>query len=158
MSVEICEYGAEDVDDALKELWLGLAREMFKIEHFVLPLEANAGKWVSFVRESLAKKTSFLIVAKFGKKPIGFALSTVYREYPLRVSKRAGIINDVYVLPKFRGKGIGKKLIVQTLNKLRSEGVKVVRLTVLMENRAAMKLYEKLGFKIYQYGMMKVFR
>lgn len=156
--MEICEYGPEDVDDALKELWLGLAHEMFEIEHFVLPLEANADKWVSFVRDGLAKKTSFLIVAKFGNKPVGFAFSTVYGEHPLKVSELVGTINDVYVLPMFRGKGIGKKLIIETLNKMRDNGVKAVRLTVLIENKAAIKLYEKLGFKLYQHGMIKALR
>ncbi|MEM2912282.1 MAG: GNAT family N-acetyltransferase [Candidatus Bathyarchaeia archaeon] len=158
MPIEICEYKAEDVDDTVKQLWLSLAREMFKIEHFILPSEANADKWIKFIRDSLAGKKSFLFVAKRGNKPIGFAHGSVLREYPLEVSEFAGTINDLYVSPEFRGKGIGKKLVFESLNRLKAEGVKVVRLMVVIENMSAVKLYEKFGFKIYQYGMMKVLR
>lgn len=48
--IEIPEYGVEDVNDSLKELWLALAREMLKIDHFILPSEANGERWVKFVR------------------------------------------------------------------------------------------------------------
>ncbi|MEM2102130.1 MAG: GNAT family N-acetyltransferase [Candidatus Bathyarchaeia archaeon] len=158
MSIRIYEYKAEDVDDTVKQLWLSLAREMFEIEHFTLPSEANADKWIKFIRDSLAEKKSFLFVAKSRYKPIGFAYGSVFREYPLEVSEFIGTINDVYVLPEFRGKGIGKKLVVRCLNRLKTEGVKAVRLMVLTENEVAVKLYEKLGFKIYRYGMIKAFR
>jgi len=158
MSIEICEYKAENVDDTLKQLWLSLAREMFKIEHFILPSEANADEWIKFIRNSLAGKKGFLFVARIGIKPIGFAHGSVFREHHLEVSKLAGTINDVYVSPEFRGKGIGKKLVVESLNRLKVEGVKAVRLTVLIENKPAVKLYEKFGFKIYQHGMMKALR
>jgi len=158
MSIEICEYKAEDVDDAVKQLWLGLAHEMFGIEHFILPSEANANKWVKFVHDSLAGKRGFLLAAKIGNKPIGFAYGTIFRDYPIEVSELTASINDLYVLPEFRGKGIGKKLIVESLNRLKTEGVKSVRLTVLTNNEAALKLYKKLGFKIYQYGMTKTLK
>jgi len=158
MSIEICEYKVEDVDDSVKQLWLGLAHEMFEIEHFTLPSEANADKWIKFIRDSLAEKRSCLFVAKSGNKPVGFAYGSVFREHPLEVLEFVGNINDVYVLPEFRGKGIGKKLIAKSLNRLKVEGVKAVRLTVLTKNEIAVKLYEKFGFKIYRYGMIKAFR
>gem|GEM_PF-6861698 len=62
MSIEICEYEARDVDDSLKQLWLSLAREMFKVEGFILPSKENANRWVSFTRGSLASGRSFLFV------------------------------------------------------------------------------------------------
>ncbi|MEM3731396.1 MAG: GNAT family N-acetyltransferase [Candidatus Bathyarchaeia archaeon] len=122
MSIEICEYKAEDVDNKVKLLWLSLAREMFEIEHFMLPSEANANKWIKFIRDSLAKKESFLFVAKTNNKPIGFACCSVFREHPLEVLQIMGVINDVYVLPDFRGKSVGKKLVVECLNRLKAEG------------------------------------
>jgi len=158
MSIEICEYKVEDVDNSVRQLWLSLAREMFEIEHFTLPSEENADKWIKFIRNSLVEKKSFLFVAKSSNKPIGFAYGSVFPEYFLEVSELVGTLNDVYVLPEFRGKGIGKKLIVKSLHRLKTEGVKTVRLMVLTENEVAVQLYEKLGFKIYRYGMIKTLK
>ncbi|MEM3696824.1 MAG: GNAT family N-acetyltransferase [Candidatus Bathyarchaeia archaeon] len=153
--VEICECQPEEVDDSLKELWLSLAREMFEIEHFILLSEANSERWVKFVHEGLASKRNFLLVAKANKRLVGFALASIPKDYPLDVAESVGIINDVYVLPEFRGKGIGKKLVMECLKIMKFHKVTAVRLIVLAQNETAIKLYEKLGFKAYQYGMIK---
>lgn len=155
--VKIYECKPEDVDEPLKQLWLSLAREMFEIERFILPSEENADKWISFIRDTLVRGKGFLFVAKIGTKPIGFCTSSIF-EIPLEVSKLMGSINDLYVLPEFRRRGVGRKLMVASLRKLKAKGVEAVRLSVLKENRVAVRLYEKLGFKIYQYGMEKTFR
>ena len=157
MSIEICEYEAQDVDDSLKQLWLSLAREMFTVERFILPSEENADKWISFIRSSLASGKSFLLVAKTNSKPVGFASGSV-PEYPLKVSESFGTIDDLYVLPEFRGRGVGSKLVVESLKTLKARGVKTVRLNVLKENKPAVKLYRRLGFKTRSYGMEKTFR
>ena len=153
--IEIYGCEAEDVDDSVKGLWMGLAREMFEIERLIVPSEANGDKWVEFVREGLASRRNFLLVAKSRSRPVGFALAGYSRDHPFEVSKLVGWIDDVYVLPKFRHRGIGKKLVVECLNKMKAAGVEAVTLQVLTENKAAIKLYEKLGFKTYRYGMIK---
>lgn len=153
--IEIYECEVEDVDDSVKELWLCLAREMFEIERLIVPSEANGDRWVEFVREGLASGRNFLLVAKNDSRIVGFAYAGIVRHNFEKISKIIGVIDDVYVLPEFRGKGIGKKLVVECLNKMKVVGVKVVGLQVLTENRAAIKLYEKLGFKTNRCGMIK---
>ena len=147
-----CEVG--DVDDSVKELWLCLAREMFEIERLIVPSQANGDRWVEFVREGLANGRNFLLVAKSDSRIVGFACASIFRQN-LEVTQIVGTIEDVYVLPEFRGKGIGKKLAAECLTKMKASSVKVVRLQVLAENKAAIKLYEKLGFKVNRYGMIK---
>jgi ribosomal protein S18 acetylase RimI-like enzyme len=138
--IEIYECEVESVDDSVKEMWLGLAREMFEIEHLIVPSEANGDKWVEFLREGLASRRNFLLVAKSGSGLVGFAYASILRDYPFEVSRLVGGINDVYVLPEFCGRGIGKKLVVECLKKMKVAGVKAVRLQVLTENKAAIKL------------------
>ena len=153
--IEIYECEVKDVDDSVKELWLGLAREMFEIERLIVPSETNSDKWIAFVREGLASERNFLLVAKSRSRVVGFVHATIFRDHPFKVSKLVGGIDDVYVLPEFRGRGIGKKLAVECLNKMKGAGAKVVRLQVLTENKVAIRLYEKLGFKTHRYGMIK---
>jgi len=59
-----------------------------------------------------------------------------------------GVISVVGVLPEYRGRGIGREIMFFALSKLRDFGVKVVELGVDAQNIPAVKLYEKLGFKV----------
>ncbi len=50
--------------------------------------------------------------------------------------------------PKWRGRGLGRRLLEDTLRLIRLEGVKIVTLQVRSSNSAALSLYQKVGFKI----------
>jgi mycothiol synthase len=52
------------------------------------------------------------------------------------------------VVPDYRCKGIGKKLVLAGLARLRSKGLQVAELTVDSENKAACALYRSIGFEI----------
>jgi len=50
------------------------------------------------------------------------------------------------LLPRFRGQGLGTRLITRTLHAARAFGLSRVELTVREDNRSAIALYEKVGF------------
>jgi ribosomal protein S18 acetylase RimI-like enzyme len=52
------------------------------------------------------------------------------------------------LLPAFRRRGIGKRLILQALATARAFGLKRVELTVRENNKNAIALYEQVGFKV----------
>ena len=52
------------------------------------------------------------------------------------------------VAPDYRGKGMGKKLVLAGLACLRSKGLQVAELTVDSENKAACALYRSIGFEV----------
>ena len=58
-------------------------------------------------------------------------------------------IYGVYVAPEMRGRGMASALMRRLLDELRSLGwIEKARLDVNVESRAALRLYEKLGFEI----------
>jgi mycothiol synthase len=63
-------------------------------------------------------------------------------------STRKGRILMLGVAPHHRGKGIGRRLMMAGLARLRSKGIKTAELTVDSENKAARALYESLGFEV----------
>ncbi|MBS7648340.1 MAG: GNAT family N-acetyltransferase [Candidatus Bathyarchaeia archaeon] len=145
-----------DLAASLRNLWLRLADEMFKIEGFIIPSESNADRWIRFAEESVAEGRGFLIIAECDSEIVGFTFATISREFPLDATEHAiGTINDVYVLPEYRGRGIGKRMVAECLGKIKARGIKNVRLSVLAENKAAIKLYKRLNFKIRSYEMFK---
>lgn len=65
----------------------------------------------------------------------------------LRASSREGAIQNIGVHPSFRGQGLGTALIVAALNGFRQTGCRKVHLEVTVQNAAAIRLYERLGFR-----------
>ena len=153
--VGICECQIEDLDSSIRHLWMCLVKEMFEIEPITIPSEANSCKWLDFVKEGLLKKRNILLTAKVDEKTVGFASVTLPREGVFEVQETFGVVNDLYILPEFRKKGIGKKLLNECLSRIKAEGFKRARISVLSADKKAIQLYKKTGFKVFMYNLTK---
>lgn len=73
------------------------------------------------------------------------------------VSERGGIgaIQNVGVVPEYRGRGLGKALVLKSLHAFRGAGLALGRLEVTAGNAAALGLYRGLGFR-YRKTLYKV--
>jgi GNAT superfamily N-acetyltransferase len=56
----------------------------------------------------------------------------------------------MYVEPAYRGKGFGAALMAKALEKLKTDGAKVIELGVDGNNLPALKLYRKFGFTVFK--------
>jgi ribosomal protein S18 acetylase RimI-like enzyme len=65
------------------------------------------------------------------------------------VGERGGIgaIQNVGVVPAYRGRGLGTALVLKALHAFRNGGLALGRLEVTADNEAAVRLYRKLGFR-----------
>jgi ribosomal protein S18 acetylase RimI-like enzyme len=136
-------------------MWMSLAEEMFEIEPLTMPSEANSCKWLDFVKDGLVKGRNVLMVAKVEEKTVGYVLLTLPREQIFEVQESFGLVNELYVLPGFRKKGVGKRLLEESLGRIKAEGFKNARISVLSQDRHAVRLYRKLGFRVFMYNMIK---
>ena len=57
-----------------------------------------------------------------------------------------GFLKDLAVRPDWRGRGLGRALLLQTAALLRARGLATLELKVLAENVSAIRLYERTGF------------
>ncbi len=79
-------------------------------------------------------------------KPIGMIV--YIRENKIK-TKHIGNIFGVYVTRKYRGQGVGKKLMDTVLTQAqKTEDAVKIKLSVNPEQKAAVKLYQSCGFKI----------
>lgn len=56
-------------------------------------------------------------------------------------------IMGLYVVPRYRGGGIGEGLVAKAISALKEQGIDEVFLNQFENNIAAIKLYQKLGYK-----------
>lgn len=78
---------------------------------------------------------------------LAVAFATVYFTYTSTIVEKVGVMNDLYVCEKYRGKGIGKKLIQHCHEyALNNQAVRLQWLTA-QDNHKAKKLYESMNTK-----------
>ncbi len=103
-------------------------------------------QWENPLKESREGKKQRILFAEHNGVLVG--MIGVYFE-PLAKLQHVGIINQVYVEPKFRGQGIAKLLLQSIIAfALARPGTKKLKLTVQAGQVAAIGLYERLGFKV----------
>lgn len=92
-----------------------------------------------------------LLVAEVDGKYAGFLYWHIGEKpfFAPRVTRFAHI-REVQVLTRFRRQGVGKKLTLYALQRLKSLGIRNVFLATADNNKVARRLYEGLGFKQYK--------
>lgn len=94
---------------------------------------------------------NLLLVAEVDGRYAGFLYWHIGEKpfFDLRV-KRFAHIRELQVLKKFRRQGVGKKLTLSALRRLKASGIRDVFLATAETNEAARRLYESLRFKQYR--------
>jgi ribosomal protein S18 acetylase RimI-like enzyme len=88
--------------------------------------------------------TTIIFLAYDGEKPIGIALC--FRGFSSFYAKPLINIHDLSVLPAYRGKGIGRNLLLAVADQGRKIGGCKITLETQEHNYTAQKLYKSVGF------------
>src|SRR5262245_55837075 len=99
-----------------------------------------------------------LFVAEEDGAFVGYAAGFILRdENPAETedSNICGYINDVYVVPHRRGRGLASLLLRAVETYLRSKGMARLRINTLVSNESAKRAYAKSGFEPYEVMMEK---
>ena len=101
----------------------------------------------AFIRERLAREDSVIFVAETGGRGEGFV-----QLYPLFSSTalapgRLWLLNDLYVTPEARGRGVGQALMEEARALGLATGAGGIFLQTARDNAGAQRLYESLGYR-----------
>lgn len=96
-------------------------------------------------RDRLEKNECQALVAEFKHQAVGFVSFCPCRDDDVDPNKTAEI-SAIYLLPEYKGQGLGYQLMEQTLAILRHQKYQDVILWALAENKAAQNFYQKMGF------------
>jgi ribosomal-protein-alanine N-acetyltransferase len=92
-----------------------------------------------YLFELYEKCRDFFLVADYKGLTIGYIVSCI--------ENQSLHIHSVAVIEGFRGKGIGRMLLEETIKLAKSMGIEKILLEVSTQNTVAIALYEKFGFK-----------
>ena len=104
--------------------------------YFDLPEEAEG----RLLPEEEEKRGMTTYIAYSGENIIG--------KVNVQCIQSIGGIYGLGVLPEFRGKGFGRAILLESLEKLKESGIKDILLQVSAKNETALSLYRSCGFKI----------
>ena len=91
------------------------------------------------------KKYAEVIIAEENDKPVGFAL--FFHNFSTFVGKPGIYLEDLFVIPECRGKGYGKKLLIELAKIAQNRNCGRLEWSVLDWNKLAIDFYLKLGAK-----------
>ena len=102
--------------------------------------------------ESFSKYYKYSSVYKYGDSMCYITPSKYIEEIP-QITWNGFFLNNLCTNPKKRNNGSATKLLLSLIKKLRRKGASHIIITVNKDNIKAIKLYEKLKFKIYNEGI-----
>lgn len=137
LSVEI-RRGTPDDFDGFYDCFAAICRER-KYLAMVEPPPRDAAR--EFL-EDARRRGMMQYVASAGGRIVGWCDIVPHGWEGFRHSGRLGMGID----PDFRGKGIGRRLMEETISDARAAGLTRIELEVFSSNTSAIRLYERYGF------------
>ena len=120
---------------------MGFIKELAEYEglaHEVIADEASLERFL-FGEHPVAEA----LIAEFQTTPIGFAL--YFATFSTFVGRPGLYLEDLYVRPNMRGKGVGTLLLQHVARLARERGCGRLEWSVLNWNKPAIRFYEALG-------------
>jgi GNAT superfamily N-acetyltransferase len=108
------------------------------------------------IRDGFSKNPKFrVIIAEWEGMPAGMAF--FFHNYSTWQGRQGLFLEDLFVRPQFRGKGIGKALMVHLARLAIAENCYGMRWEVLDWNTTAIEVYQKLGARFReQWRVMQI--
>ena len=136
MSITITPATPEDVPTILS-----LIRELAEYEKLLDRVSATEAS----LRRDLFGPRPFaeVLIGHLGAEPVGYAL--FFHSYSTFLARPGIYLEDVFVKPAARGKGVGKALLRAVARAARDRGCGRVEWSVLKWNTPAIEFYDSLG-------------
>jgi diamine N-acetyltransferase len=135
------------IEDA--PLLLGLMREFYAFEHLTFD-ETRARAALVRLLDDASLGRVFLVEEDGG--PAGYVVLAF--GYSLEFHGRDAFVDELFLRPAFRGRGLGREFLRFVEEQCRQFGVTALHLEVERKNKAAQEFYRRLGFQDHDRYLM----
>jgi ribosomal protein S18 acetylase RimI-like enzyme len=137
---------------------LQLNQDLFEYEFKRFDNTLNC-KWTCenrrYFRKSMHSRNSLLLVSTTNEKIIGYLLGTIETPATYRTIKKIGILQNTFILGKYRRQEIGTKMFSKFKKWAKNSGVNRIRVVASSKNKKAIEYYKKNGFFEYDVVLEK---
>jgi len=142
----------EDVAAAAR-LWMQSAEEHTAHDRVYETAPGAEKTMRRFLSDVANSGYSFLFVAAEGDRTVGFISGELRQGSPTFLPKTWASVDDVFVEPEYRNRGVGRALLQSVQSWAQERGADGITLQVAAANARGRKFYEDLGFReisVYQ--------
>lgn len=119
--------------------------------HRLVRTSDHSAKFLPIFLRRVRKDHGFILVSEADGVPSGIAVAWTHRvtgaDRTVELPTRSGFVGLLSVLPPWRNRGIGTKLLRESERRFLEAGCDQITLGVLPYNRKAFRLYEREGFE-----------
>ena len=153
MVLQIRPYRGNDFQFVARS-FSGYAQEAARYDPELRPQPAPSfgGAYARSLLRQARKRGGLFLIALAGRgQPTGFIVGvpaplSVTEQLALRRRARPCMVYELYVSPRFRRRGIGRRLLEELERQFGRRGYDQIRLGVHPKNRSALRLYRSMGF------------
>jgi GNAT superfamily N-acetyltransferase len=136
----------QDAAEAAR-LWMQSAEEHAAYDEIYTTSPSAEKTMRRFLADLTSSRQSFLFVAVAGERVIGFISGELRTGSTTFRSKTWAAVDDVFVEPDYRNRGVGRDLLEYCKSWARERGADGVSLQVAAANARARRFYAELGFR-----------
>jgi len=100
-----------------------------------------------YIEKALKEGSGIILVAHIGKKIIGMIKGSLI-DRVFFDPRLVGMLEEFYILPEYRRRGVGQTLLDEMLKRLREKGVEIITAEAPAKNMLAANFYDRLSFRI----------
>ncbi|MFP3169425.1 MAG: GNAT family N-acetyltransferase [Thermoproteus sp.] len=132
--------------DALADLIARLKRLNGEFDPLLKPAENLLAASKEYVKSKISSPSSVVLVAEVDGRAVGVIVGDV-EDRLFYEPRMAGIIREFYVLPEFRRKGLGKRMMSEAMDALRRKGAQMIMADFPALNEISIEFYKKMNFR-----------
>lgn len=102
----------------------------------------------SYFEACVSTSTRVAFIIEINETIVGYLCGFI-EEASYRILDKIGVLGNMYVEEKYRGQGIGTKLVEQFKLWCQQQGVKRIRVEATAQNSGSVNFYHQLGFTDY---------
>ncbi|CCC82120.1 GNAT family N-acetyltransferase [Thermoproteus tenax] len=132
--------------DAVADLVARLKRLNGEFDPLLKPVDNILSVSKEYVKSKIASSTSVVLVAEVDGKIIGVVIGDI-EDRVFYEPRMAGVIREFYILPEYRRKGLGKRMLSEISDSLKRKGAQVIMADFPALNEIAIEFYKRMNFR-----------
>jgi len=136
----------------LKDI-LSLHLKLFKNEYQEFDKSLNMnwtyGEGKKCFKDRIIKKSGFVEVVENKRKIVGYLCGGIKKRLSYRKKAKYTELENMFIIKKFRGKGLGTALVTDFINWCKKNKVDYISIAASAQNNLGIRFYKKAGFEEY---------